>query len=452
VELRTPHNAPILGRLGTMPTQVEGPCEEGLLPASAVGDAIYLPILPPAPLESLVSMKPVKNKGDPASRRNGITKKWWAMYDAALVYNNNKVDSHNDDNNNEEPTSSSSNVSLSVHNDNDNDNDNKDNASNEQNNVNLQKWIKKQRSEYWNYLINPNTLSHSMTTEKVEKLREANFAWIDEDKVFYEANHMLTKNISNTTNTTATTMATLAEGPSEEELSTNAAAGDVTSGYAGLLECIVVKRRKTTPWTKKVSDDVNAANTKKKKKKGGDRNMADLANLLLVVTAGRLGLTLAMTPESEMGVQGAMIVTINAACSFRDKISPGDIIVTFNDRKVQALEDLAVEMESVRKLGIVAKQVSSDTSTVKVEAQNKQRREEIMTELQQWNEKDRNIFFVEIAKRFPASYQQSFEKATHKQLTWPVELPPDFISYDGTNDIKWNTKYRELVKVRLFCA
>jgi hypothetical protein len=245
-------------------------------------------------------------------------------------------------------------------------------------------------------------------------------------------------------------MATLAEGPSEEELSTNALVGDVTSGYADLLECIVVKRRKTTPWTKKGSDDdVHAANTKKKKKKGGDRNMADLANLLLVVTAGRLGLTLAMTPESEMGVQGAMIVTINAACSFRDKISPGDIIVTFNDRKVQALEDLAVEMESVRKLGIVAEQVSSDTSTVKVVAQNKQRREEIMTELQHWNEKDRNIFLVEIAKRFPASYQQSFEKATHKQLTWPVELPPDFISYDGTNDIKWNTKYRELVAVRL---
>ena len=29
-----------------------------------------------------------------------------------------------------------------------------------------------------------------------------------------------------------------------------------------------------------------------------------------------------------------------------------------------------------------------------------------------------------------------------------VELLPDFISYDSTSDIKWNTKYGELVKVR----
>jgi hypothetical protein len=286
-----------------------------------------------------------------------------------------------------------------------------------------------------------------MTTEKVKKLHEANFTWIDDDKVFYEANHLLTKKIPNITTTTTNTTTTLAEGPSEGELSTNVVVGDVTSGYADLIECVVVKRRKATPWTKKGSD-ANAA-TSKKKKKGDDRNMTDMANLLLVVTAGRLGLTLAMTPNSDSGVQGAMIVTINAACVFRDKISPGDIIVTFNDRKVQALEDLAVEMESVRKLGIVAKQVSSVTSTAKVEAQNKQRREEIITEVQQWNEKDRNIFLVEMAKQFPASYQKSFEKATHKQLTWPVELPPDFISYDGTNDVKWNTKYRELVKVRL---
>jgi hypothetical protein len=436
-----------------MPTLVEGPSVEEL-PVSTVGDADHLPILPPAPPEeeeSLVSMKPVKNKGDPASRRNGITKKWWTMYNAALVYNSNKVASHNNDNNNEESNTSSSNVSLLVDNNNNNDGDDEDNNkdTDKQNNDNLQKWIKKQRSEYWSYLINPNTLIHSMTTEKVEKLREANFTWIDDDKVFYEAN--MTKKIPNitttTTNTTATTTTTkLAEGPSEGELSTIAVVGDITSVYADLVECVVVKRRKATPWTKKGSD-VNAA-TSKKKKKGDDRNMAVLANLLLVVTAGRLGLTLAMTPESELGIQGAMIVTINAACSFRDKISPGDIIVTFNDRKVQALEDLAVETESVRKLGIVAKQVSSVTSTAKVEAQNKQRREEIITEVQQWNEKDRNIFLVEMAKRFPASYQKSFEKATQKQLTWPVELPPDFISYDGTNDVKWNTKYRELVKVR----
>mmetsp|Transcript_2460 Transcript_2460/g.6116 ORF Transcript_2460/g.6116 Transcript_2460/m.6116 type:complete len:326 (+) Transcript_2460:2-979(+) len=30
----------------------------------------------------------------------------------------------------------------------------------------------------------------------------------------------------------------------------------------------------------------------------------------------------------------------------------------------------------------------------------------------------------------------------------PVDLPPDFVSYDGTNDIKWNRRYGELVKYR----
>ena len=35
----------------------------------------------------------------------------------------------------------------------------------------------------------------------------------------------------------------------------------------------------------------------------------------------------------------------------------------------------------------------------------------------------------------------------------PVELPPDFVSYDGTNDVKWNTRYGELVKVsKMLCV
>lgn len=52
-----------------------------------------------------------------------------------------------------------------------------------------------------------------------------------------------------------------------------------------------------------------------------------------------------------------------------------------------------------------------------------------------------------------AGYVQNFEMATkkHEKIVGPppIELPPDFVSYDGTNDIKWNAKYAELVKVRM---
>lgn len=63
-----------------------------------------------------------------------------------------------------------------------------------------------------------------------------------------------------------------------------------------------------------------------------------------------------------------------------------------------------------------------------------------------------NMILFHMAKRFPQSYVKNFDMATSKQdkNVGPsrVELPPDFISYDGTNDIRWNTKYGELVKVR----
>jgi hypothetical protein len=63
-----------------------------------------------------------------------------------------------------------------------------------------------------------------------------------------------------------------------------------------------------------------------------------------------------------------------------------------------------------------------------------------------------NMILFHMAKRFPQSYVKNFDMATSKQdkNVGPsrVELPPEFISYDGTNDIRWNTKYGELVKVR----
>jgi len=63
------------------------------------------------------------------------------------------------------------------------------------------------------------------------------------------------------------------------------------------------------------------------------------------------------------------------------------------------------------------------------------------------------LFYM--AKRFPQCYVQNFDMATkkHEKMTGgggppPVELPPNFVTYDGTNDIKWNTRYSELVKYR----
>ena len=65
-----------------------------------------------------------------------------------------------------------------------------------------------------------------------------------------------------------------------------------------------------------------------------------------------------------------------------------------------------------------------------------------------------SMILYHMAKKFPTSYVQNFEMATkkHEKATGllngppPVDLPPDFVSYDGTNDIKWNSRYAELIK------
>ena len=65
------------------------------------------------------------------------------------------------------------------------------------------------------------------------------------------------------------------------------------------------------------------------------------------------------------------------------------------------------------------------------------------------------LLILSSSQRFPQCYVQNFEMATKKHDKMmgkiggppPVELPPDFVSYDGTNDVKWNTRYGELVKV-----
>ena len=63
-----------------------------------------------------------------------------------------------------------------------------------------------------------------------------------------------------------------------------------------------------------------------------------------------------------------------------------------------------------------------------------------------------NIILYNMAKNFPQCYVKNFEMATKKvqkiEGPPPVQLPPDFVSHDGTNDVRWNTKYGELKKVR----
>lgn len=61
-----------------------------------------------------------------------------------------------------------------------------------------------------------------------------------------------------------------------------------------------------------------------------------------------------------------------------------------------------------------------------------------------------NMILFHMAKKFPSSYVKNFEMATKKHekaaSATHVSLPSDFVSYDGTNDIKWNAKYAELMK------
>ena len=61
-----------------------------------------------------------------------------------------------------------------------------------------------------------------------------------------------------------------------------------------------------------------------------------------------------------------------------------------------------------------------------------------------------NMILYHMAKKFPSSYVKNFEMATKKHEKanggQHAALPPDFVAHDGTNDIKWNSKYSELIK------
>ena len=59
-----------------------------------------------------------------------------------------------------------------------------------------------------------------------------------------------------------------------------------------------------------------------------------------------------------------------------------------------------------------------------------------------------------LAKRFPHSYIKNTEMAYDLHKKWkrenptPLEIPPDYQSYDGTADYQWNLDYMELLKYK----
>ncbi len=278
------------------------------------------------------------------------------------------------------------------------------------------------------------------------------------------------------------------------------------------------------------------------------------ATMLLIVSPGRLGLTLKI--DKELG--GATITEIDNACTFKGQLEVGDRIVTIDGVKVTKVADLQVNKDKIRKFGIaktkmlqnmsaqakkdlkemIPEKMKPDKSTnfyeIKPYVRDRRqtfpflselkasgldrtsqlKRGDMMTELLQFDKRNNietkakmgafeyqvvcvplmrresvnkreldnkafhaynkqtklmdkfidawaqwcsgsrddaaNMLLFHLAKKFPSSYVQNFEMATKKHEKAvgppPVDLPPDFVSYDGTNDIKWNAKYAELIK------
>ena len=87
--------------------------------------------------------------------------------------------------------------------------------------------------------------------------------------------------------------------------------------------------------------------------------------IVLVISPGVLGLTLKIVPEFLDGVGGgARIMTVEESCTFRSRVSPGDIIVTIDGKKVQTMANVTAGQERVRELGIIRKTVPTPTNAV----------------------------------------------------------------------------------------
>jgi len=328
--------------------------------------------------------------------------------------------------------------------------------------------------------------------------------------------------------------------------------------YDAGIDCVddcTCKKCKNTPKARAAADKAEMEAKKERQRKLDLIAAAkEEATMLLIVSPGRLGLTLKI--DKVLG--GATITEIDPACTFKGQLEVGDRIVTIDGKKVTKVADLQVDKDKVRKFGIaktktlesmseqakkdlkemVPEKMKPDKSTnyYEIKPYHRDRRQtfpflselnasgldrtsqvkrgDMLTELLQFDKRNSiettakmgayeyqvlcvplmrresvtkreldnkafhaynkqsglmdkfidswarwcsgsqddaaNMILFHMAKRFPSSYVQNFEMATkkHEKVSGPqpVDLPPDFVSYDGTNDIKWNAKYAELLK------
>jgi len=224
---------------------------------------------------------------------------------------------------------------------------------------------------------------------------------------------------------------------------------------------------------------------------------------MLTVSPGRLGITLEIKEEGE----GAVIKAIDPACTFLGQVEVGDRILTVDGEIVTSLEDLTVNKDRLRKFGILkaprkptfavptdktkdrlrlAKLLQHDKRTNQVtqvklndiqhqvllvplsRSEKLQKRELDAKCFRKYNY--RTGFFDQfldawasycdgtqedatrmvlnyMAKRFPQMYLEQTDAATnHHVKNEAGELPPNFVSHDGTYDVKWNTRYGDLIQ------
>lgn len=82
--------------------------------------------------------------------------------------------------------------------------------------------------------------------------------------------------------------------------------------------------------------------------------------IVLVISPGILGLTLEIISEFLDGVGGGTrIMSVEERCTFRNGVSPSDIIVTIDGKKVQTMADVTAGQERVHEHGIIRNIVPS---------------------------------------------------------------------------------------------
>ena len=103
-------------------------------------------------------------------------------------------------------------------------------------------------------------------------------------------------------------------------------------------------------------------------------------------------------------------MTVEENCTFRSRVSPGDIIVTMDGKKVQTMADVTAGQERVRELGIIRKTVPTPTNAVNGSASSTSTARTFVLNVEPG-------LLHNMATRFPQSYVKSFEMATGKQFS-----------------------------------